>query len=766
MSATMLINDVLPTIALFALLLAAAYFFIRLISGPGIIVKLSLSILAAMFVNLVLVYVMDRTQPPLPMRIVLFAMMTIVASGLLLWIHHRFLKPIRRLIGVGHNVAEGNISELVNVLTQDEIGDLAGLIHETIQYQQGVASAAAEIAAGDLTVTIGSKREGDKLGAVLDGMVLQVREVVSRVARCADRIAAAADKMAASSSHAGDATSQIAAMMQQMNIGAASQNDSISKTMLVVDQIIQSIDGVAAGATDQSTAVMHASEVTEGLSKTIHQVVASAEAGAERIGRTADSARAGEEQVEASLTRIVDLKEDVSNTAKKIAELDAQSRRIGTIVETIDDIATQTNLLALNAAIEAARAGEHGKGFAVVANEVRKLAEKSSDATHEIDLLINDVLAYVNEAVEAMETNKSQASMAAEHALQARTSIGDIFRDIDGISQDIQTISSMAKEMGEFSNALTQSMDTVSTVVEENTASTEEMAAGSKEAIEAIDNIASISQENSASIEEISASADQVTFMVADVAAAAEGLRNLSSQLHQAIGKFRLETSTGNPILADKANGRPGEKRVITGSGFIYRIEFVRSRFGEDGWKTVLNTLSSDQQALLSAALDPTSKYPQTYYAALIAAITEVFGRDNPGALAQDMAAFVAASEAKGIYKTILKADSVAGVLRKLPMVWRMQVSNGEMRVREHGPGQMEITLNDEVEPEICQNSLVGYMRGLIELKGGRRANVSHVRCIHRGDPHCMYELRWDESEDDQASETAVSQTTSAWSTS
>lgn len=148
----------------------------------------------------------------------------------------------------------------------------------------------------------------------------------------------------------------------------------------------------------------------------------------ESIGRLVLEVRRAGMEVTSSAERILTLSEAMASGAahqatvldrvsKKIRALGERSLEINQIVELIDDISTQTNMLGLNAAIEASRAGEQGKGFAVVANEVRKLAERSSNATKDIGVFIESIQQASEEAVRAMEEVRSVTRSTADGAV-------------------------------------------------------------------------------------------------------------------------------------------------------------------------------------------------------------------------------------------------------------------------------------------------------------------------------------------------------------
>jgi len=114
-------------------------------------------------------------------------------------------------------------------------------------------------------------------------------------------------------------------------------------------------------------------------------------------------AEEGVNYISESVENIQGMARDITEAGQKVQSLGKQSREIGSIVQTIKEIADQTNLLALNAAIEAARAGEQGRGFAVVADEVRKLAERTANSTSEISRMIGAIQQQTDSAVQSMD---------------------------------------------------------------------------------------------------------------------------------------------------------------------------------------------------------------------------------------------------------------------------------------------------------------------------------------------------------------------------
>jgi methyl-accepting chemotaxis protein len=452
--------------------------------------------------------------------------------------------PLEKIKNAAIGIAEGDLNQQVDNRSKDEVGQMATAFQYMIIYLQDMAGVANTIAKNDLTASIKPKSDRDVLANAFVAMINSLRKAVSEINDSAANLSAASEQLAGAANQAGQATNQISITVQQVAKGTADQATSVNLTASAVDQMGKAIDGVAKGAQEQSKAIARASEVTAQINTAIQQVAGNAAAVTRDSAAATDAARSGTKTVEQTLQGMQSIKNKVGASAEKVAEMGRRSEEIGAIVETIEDIASQTNLLALNAAIEAARAGEHGKGFAVVADEVRKLAERSSQATKEIGGLIRGIQKTVSEAVTAMEEGSREVELGVESAKKSGSALSDILTAAEAVNIQATQAGEAAGQMNASAEELVSAVDSVSAVVEENTAATEEMAANSSEVTRSIESIASVSEENSASIEEVSASAEEMSAQVEEVTASAQSLAEMAKTLQEVVSRFKLTSAS------------------------------------------------------------------------------------------------------------------------------------------------------------------------------------------------------------------------------
>jgi len=350
-----------------------------------------------------------------------------------------------------------------------------------------LSSIVETIAGGDLkdfNTNINTKDEIGQLFSSLKTMLNNLRGLIGNIQAVSDNLAT-----------------------QSFQLSSTTEQTTQSLT-----QVVTTINDMAQGNSNQALMVQSSTEAIAKVNDIVSEATVKTEVAAGKAKESLELAKEGQKALERQSQKIEENNKYTNAVGESIQQLATMADEIRNMIGAIDSIADQTNLLALNASIEAARAGDAGRGFAVVAEEIRKLAEQSSNSTKRIEDIVNSINSRVSETVNNMRKAKESVLVVESSAEDTKESFAKIFTSITELAQVSNEVSTALEEINSQTREVADQATNISAVVEQASAGMEEISASSEEQL--------------ASIETISQSSKQ--------------LETLAQELLTQVGKFKM----------------------------------------------------------------------------------------------------------------------------------------------------------------------------------------------------------------------------------
>ncbi|MFW6004901.1 MAG: methyl-accepting chemotaxis protein [Desulfonatronovibrionaceae bacterium] len=326
------------------------------------------------------------------------------------------------------------------------------------------------VAEGDLSrqLEIKSKDEMEELGSSLQTMVNNLKEKINEAEQQTEMARQETEKAEQFRLQAEEAMKNAEQAQKEGMLNAALKIEHVIESLSSAsEELSAQVEQASRGSEEQQQRTQETATSMEEMNATVLEVAKNASLAAEHSEEAQNYALKGSQTVQEAIEAIRKVQTAAEELKSKIAGLGQRAEGIGRIMVVIEDIADQTNLLALNAAIEAARAGEAGRGFAVVADEVRKLAEKTMNATKEVGESIQAIQDDVQSNARSVDSTVEHVQKATDLSNRSGKQLEEIVALAEKASDQVRAIATASEEQSSASEEINRSVDDINRTASE-----------------------------------------------------------------------------------------------------------------------------------------------------------------------------------------------------------------------------------------------------------------------------------------------------------